>query len=262
MADEHMDIIPASENDDSDTEPFAQLMALNPESDDSDNSSAFGNGLLEVVNEHNEVLGVIQRPVEQEEDNELFLDEQDNNLHPEQLSTNAQDPIPPDMQDYEPPPLPDEMFSNSESDSDTPDYYLQSSDEEEPTIPQVRVPLRNYSRDVEHPEDFAHNWLWLEQDTGSSYSPFTGNPGMNIRPTQPDALGYFHLFFEQAMYTRLAAQTNEYARQRIQNITGYIVTRYLLDIYSIITWKSQFFYYQFTILTTLFYDFISFNCIV
>ena len=64
------------------------------------------------------------------------------------------------------------------------------------------------------------------------------------------------------MYTRLAAQTNEYARQRIQNITGYIVTQYLLDIYSIITWKSQFFYYQFTILTTLFYDFISFNCIV
>ena len=65
MANEHMDIIPASENDDSDTEPFAQLMALNPKSD---NSSASGNELLEVVNEH-KVLGVIQRPGEQDDDN-------------------------------------------------------------------------------------------------------------------------------------------------------------------------------------------------
>ena len=36
------------------------------------------------------------------------------------------------INDYEPPPVPDEMFSNSESElSDTPHYILNSSEEEE-----------------------------------------------------------------------------------------------------------------------------------
>ena len=219
IADHHMEVIPTSENSDSDTEPFAQLRASNVE----DNTSSSGYGILEVVNEHNEVLGVIQGF---DQNNELDVIPE-NPPQAEQQETMDQYPIPPhDVHDYEPPPFPDDMFSNSDSDSDTPGYYLQSSDEEEAAIPQIRVPLQNHSRDIEHPDDFSNNWLWIEEDTGASYSQFTANPGLNIRPSQPDPLGYFQLFFDPAMYTRLAAQTNEYARQRIQKRTGYsIITR-------------------------------------
>ena len=199
-------------------------MALNGEN----NSSASGNEILEVVNEHNEVLGVVQRSAVGEEYQSVLQAEQQDTTdqddpQPEQEATD-QNPIPPDdIHDYDPPPFPDEMFSNADSESDTPDYYLESSEEDEPPIPEIRVPLKNHSRDIEHPEDFTHNWLWLEEDTGASYSQFTGTPGLNIRPSQPDPLGYFHLFFEPAMYTRLADQTNQYARQRIQKKTGYSI---------------------------------------
>ena len=53
--------------------------------------------------------------------------------------------------------VPDNMFLSSESEtSDTPNYILESNDDdiEEVNIPQVRLPLKNYSRDTEHPDDF------------------------------------------------------------------------------------------------------------
>ena len=236
MADDHMDIIPASENEDSNIEPFPQLLALNHDSENSEDinySKPSPNELLEIVNEHNEVLGVVQlSDFGQREEQAGNLAEDDTNLNIDQHDRNNDDPTPQDeIQDYEPPPFPEDMFSNSESNSDTPDYYLESSGEDEPAIPQVRVPLKNHARDVEHPDDFAHDWLWIEEDTGPSYGSFTGNPGLNIQPTQRDPLGYFNLFFEPSMNTTLATETNSYARQRIQSVTGYI----LHDKYTIFT---------------------------
>ena len=131
-----------------------------------------------------------------------------------------------------PPPVQDEMFSNSESESsDTPDYILDSSEEEEEDlVPQIRIPIKNYPNDTDHEEDFSNGWLWLEEDPGASYGPFTGTPGLNIPPSQKHPRNYFELFFDPAMYTRISSETNNYARQRIQNITGY-----LLAFYSIFT---------------------------
>ena len=70
------------------------------------------------------------------------------------------------------------MFSNWESESsNTPDYILDSSEEEdEEVMPQIRIPIKNYPEDTEHEDDFPNNWLWIEEDTGPSYDPFTGNP--------------------------------------------------------------------------------------
>ena len=67
-----------------------------------------------------------------------------------------------------------------------------------------------------------------------SYGPFTGMPGMNIQPNGLDPLTYFELFFDPAMYTTIAGQTNQYARQWYQTLTGdfpFII----LDNYSIFT---------------------------
>ena len=127
-----------------------------------------------------------------------------------------------------PPPPPDEMFSNLESESsDTPDYILDSSEEEEDElVPQMRIPIKNYPNDTDHEEDFSNGWLWIEEDPGASYGPFTGNPGLNIPPSQKDPHNYFELFFDPSMYTWISSETNNYARQRIQHLTGYLLTLY------------------------------------
>ena len=163
MADDHMEVIPPSDNESE-------------------------SGLLEIVNEHNEVLGIV-------------------------LSNNQ---LP-----CEPPLGEENMFSSSKSESETPNYFVESSDseQEEENIPHIRVPLKNYSRDTEDPDDFVNNWLWVFEDTGPSYGPFTGIPGMNILPNKTDPISYFELFFDPAMYIRIAGQTNEYANQRIQKLS-------------------------------------------
>ena len=180
----------------------------------------------------------------------------------------AQDPHPPvnvlpldksspgtdENYDYEPPPVPDEMFTDSESESnDTPYYILDSSEEEEEIIPQIRIPIKNYPNDAEHDDDCPNGWLWPEEDTGASYGPFIGNPGLNIPPCQKDPCGYYELFFDPSMYTKISSETNNYARQRIQNVTGHlldfystftqhVISPFLLDFYSTFTLHSLYFF--------------------
>ena len=168
MADDHMEVPPS----------------------DNENEDESESGLLEIVNEHNEVLGIV-------------------------LSNNN---VPYENQVRE-----ENMFSSSESESDNPNYFVESSDsddEEEENIRQIKVPLKNYSRDTEHPDDFGNNWLWVIEDMGPSYGPFTGIPGMNIPPNKSDPISYFQLFFDPAMYTRIAGQSNEYANQQIRQFSG------------------------------------------
>ena len=55
---------------------------------------------------------------------------------------------------------------------------------------------------------------------GPSYGPFTGMPGLNIPPNKSDPINYFQLFFDPAMYTRIADQINQYANQHFQKLSG------------------------------------------
>ena len=117
--------------------------------------------------------------------------------------------------------------SNEESYSDNSGDFMIQSDQYEDAVdqlhelPQIRLPMRNYTMDEEHEEDFADDWMWVEPDPGASHGPFIGNPGLNIRPDSNRPIDYFRLFFDDAMYTRIANETNEYARQWIRKRRGY-----------------------------------------
>ena len=188
-------------------------------------------GLLEIVNEHNEVLGVVLSHTEPRheapiaEENSSSESETDPNEVPIAETNPKEVPIAENSSSESETDTPSEapiaeenMFSSSESQSDTPNYILESSDseQEEDNIPHIRVPHKNYSRDMEDPDDFVNNWRWVIEDTGPSYGPFTGMPGMNIPPKKSDPISYFELFFDPAMYTRIAGETNQYANQRYQ----------------------------------------------
>ena len=199
-------------------------------------------GLLEIVNEHNEVLGVVlshteprrEAPIAKE--NSSSESETDPNEVPIAKNSSSESETDPNEVPIaensssesetdtpnEAPIAEENMFSSSESESDTPDYILESSDseQEQDNIPYIRVPLKNYSRDTEDPDDFVNNWRWVIEDTGPSYGPFTGMPGMNIPPKKSDPISYFELFFDPAMYTRIAGETNQYANQRYQKLSG------------------------------------------
>ena len=103
---------------------------------------------------------------------------------------------------------------NNDSENDQIDYLLESDDDDN-EIPQIRVPLENYWQDLENEYDFSNNWMWMEEDPGTSYGPFNGNPGLNIQPDLNDPIDFFQLFFEDSMFTRIANETNNYARQCI-----------------------------------------------
>ena len=152
-----------------------------------------------------------------------------NNPSQEQASLSNHNPVPSDdvynfNENFELPPFPDGFASssddNNDSENDQIDYLLESDDDDD-EIPQIRVPLENYRWDLEHKFNFSNNWMWTEEDPGSSYGPFNGNPGLNIQPHSNDPIDFFRLFFEDSMFTRIANETNNYARQRIRNRTGY-----------------------------------------
>ena len=220
MATAHEEIIETSdkeENRNENVQLFGILsnlhMGTNTDTDTEDTNPE--HELFEVVNEHNEVLHVFS-PTIKPSHPQVSLIQQDNS--PEQDNSPTVENY-----DYEPPDIPDEILSNSESEStDTPHYILDSSEEEEEEelVPEIRIPLKNYPNDTEHEEDFSNGWLWLEEDTGASYGPFIGNPGLNISPSQKDPLNYFELFFDPSLYTRISSETNNYARQKIQHVTG------------------------------------------
>ena len=213
MADDHMDVI---------------------ENDDEGES-----GLLEIVNEHNEVLGVVlshtephcKAPIAEENTssesetdtpNEVPIAEENSSSESETDTPNeapiAKENSSSESETHTPNEVPiakENMFSSSESETDTPNYILESSDskQEQDNIPHIRVPLKNYSQDTEDSDDFVNNWRWVIEDTSPSYGPFTGMPGMNIPPNKSDPISYFQLFFDPAMYTRIAGEINQYTNR-------------------------------------------------
>ena len=104
-------------------------------------------------------------------------------------------------ENFEPPPFLDgfastPLSSDNDSENDQIDYLLESDDNDDQEevvgeIPQIRVPLENYWRNLEHKFDFSNNWKWTEEDPGASYGPFNGNPGLNIQPDSNDPIDFF-----------------------------------------------------------------------
>ena len=186
-----------------------------PSSDfDEDENDDFN--LLTVVNEHSEVIGLIENdketnsPIWNQNEIEIFH-------HPPNIPESDSDGNN---------SLGDENVEENDSDSEqSEEHYIVRQDEDsdiENIIPLPQIPLMNYNRDVEHEEDFGNGWEWTERDPGSSCGPFIGQPGLLIQPATCTPEGFFNLLFDQSMWTLLVQQTNIYARQRIQQLRGII----------------------------------------
>ena len=57
---------------------------------------------------------------------------------------------------------------------------------------------------------------WERNDAVPICTPFTGNPGLNVKlPQNPEPIDIFNLLFKPEMWDRLTTQTNLYAENRI-----------------------------------------------
>ena len=106
-----------------------------------------------------------------------------------------------------------------------------SSDMEVPNIPaspEMEVPDIDSSSNNDNEEEnsrsksstinfnFANHWVWEIQDTGTSFAPFTGTPGLFLDPLDTKPVDFFNLLFENQMYKLIACETNKYAESKMQ----------------------------------------------
>ena len=112
---------------------------------------------------------------------------------------------------FDPPPFPSDY---SESDDNADDYYeTMTEDEGETQVQEVTVPCVNYRNDVDHPDDFGNGWDWLEVDTGSSCGPFVAKPELHLPKHKRNPEDFFEALFDETMWSKLALETNIYARE-------------------------------------------------
>ena len=119
-----------------------------------------------------------------------------------------------------PPSSPDSPGSpphvDSDSDQDFESLSSSPSSDEEDGGHLPPTPVVPWAQDTEHIDDFALGWEWLLRDTGASTGPFTGSPGLKIRPDGTKPVDFFNLLFEEQMYHLIAEETNRYANTKQQ----------------------------------------------
>ena len=192
--------------------------------------------LLTVVNEHSEVLGLIEDDRARELPNSNIDDRGDRESDLLNSNIDDSDTELPNSNNIDNPDSEGDNVDENDSDGEQDhQHYIVQQDENDDdnndiqnNVPLPQVPLVNFNGDVEHKEDFGNGWEWTETDPGSSCGPFIGQPGLLIQPASHTPEGFFNLLFDLSMWTLLAQQTNIYARQRIQQLRGII---YLLFIY-------------------------------
>ena len=170
-----------------------------------------------VVNEHSEILGV----VEDSSGDEIIVPNKQEEIYVPPIETSQSDS---ESVTEENEAGSQDVHDNEDSEDDN---YIVLIEEENNTIennpnsrPQIHI--RNYARDVEHEDDFGNGWNWDEKDPGSSCGPYIGQSGLFIEPANRTPEGFFNLLFDKSMWTLIAQQTNIYARQRIQKLRGII----------------------------------------
>ena len=103
--------------------------------------------------------------------------------------------------------------SSNESDNDVVSE-TESLINEEPRNTKL---MDNYEQDVEHIDDFANGWEWLNRDKdGASYGPFTGSNLLLIPPDGEEPIDYLNLFIPDSMYHLITTETNRYAQRKKQ----------------------------------------------
>ena len=185
--------------------------------------------LLTVVNEHSEVLGLIEDNRARELPNSNIDDRGDRESDLLNSNIDDSDTELPNSNNIDNPDSEGDNVDENDSDGEQDhQHYIVQQDENDDdnndiennvTLPQV--PLMNFNGDVKH-KDFGNGWEWTETDPGSSCGPFIGQPGLLIQPASRTPEGFFNLLFDPSMWTLLAQQTNIYVRQRIQQLRGII----------------------------------------
>ena len=127
----------------------------------------------------------------------------------------------PEMEVPHMPASPEMEVPNMDSSSDNDDNDGFGDDEDNPNIVpdqnlQPSVPIENYVGDIDNLDDFANHWVWQIQDTGASFTPFTGTPGLLLDPLNTKPVDFFNLLFEDQMYKLIAHKTNRYAESKMQ----------------------------------------------
>ena len=73
----------------------------------------------------------------------------------------------------------------------------------------------NYERDIDLQEDIDNGWERIGNDQILDYCPFIRNEGLNMNTTSRNLKDFFINLFDDRMYTIIAEETNNYARQQI-----------------------------------------------
>jgi hypothetical protein len=77
----------------------------------------------------------------------------------------------------------------------------------------------NCERDRDNQHDIQTGWS-TEDGDGPMIAPFTGDSKLNVDlPAQATPLDFFNLFFEPDMWDMMVQQTNNYAEEKIRNLT-------------------------------------------
>ena len=124
-------------------------------------------------------------------------------------------PASPEMEVPNMPASPEMEVPNMDSSSDNDDNDdFGDNEEDNPNIVQYQnlqpsVPIENYIGDIDNIDDFANHWVWQIQDTGASFTPLTGTPGLLLDPQNTKPVDFFNLLFEDQMYELTACEKTD-----------------------------------------------------
>ena len=108
--------------------------------------------------------------------------------------------------------------TSSDNETEEYDYIIQTQTNENP-LP-VQYPIVNYDKDIELQEDIDNGCVKVENDQLPDQCLFIGNEGLNMNTTSSNPEDFFNNLFDERMYTIMAEETNNYARQQIRKVMG------------------------------------------
>ena len=162
-------------------------------------------------------------PEWQNEDSNTSIELQENQLYIENTSTTPchTPTIPLEHFTTNLPPPQNHHENNLEIPSDD-DYYIVEYDHPPPP-PQIHLPtmqIVNCQGDNELQEDVQNGWHRITHDVPPNNPQFTDTPGLNFKTHLHEPEEFFNQLFDHQMFTIMAEETNNYARQQIVRIMG------------------------------------------
>ena len=102
------------------------------------------------------------------------------------------------------------------------DYYIVEYNlpHSPPTMHLQTTQIVNCQGDTELQEDLENGWLRITHDVPPSNPQFTDTPGLNFETNSQEPEVFFDQLFDNRMFTIMAEETNNYARQQITRIMG------------------------------------------